>query len=285
MNKYIAIGLVGALAACGGSDERDGWDDLNEENPQEDVGDAGDGLQLGVAQQPIHVQQLYGVQRSNAGRQLRCVAGASSDCMVPKTRKLEFSPCDANGIALDADRVLWCKVYGAEIGKADAVNNRFRIRVEPGDGTSGETLCQIRPQEAFTPASSSTADIRHYVGGYGYSGIVDFGPYSQFGVLIVRGDFAAMKAFKGGTCADTATNQCVRGMRHMIQAGIAACAGTGLTSNAGANGTGVDVDLTTAHPTFSDPWVTAGDACRQNDYDEASPGFGFAPDICGGAGS
>jgi hypothetical protein len=54
-------------------------------------------------------------------------------------------------------------------------------------------------------------------------------------------------------------NACVRGMRHMAQAFIAACAGSGLTSNSGANGTGVDTA----------DFATTGDVCRQKAYNAA----------------
>lgn len=255
MIRFAMLALF--ALACGSAEDGELFDEA-------DGGDA-----LGTAEQEIQVHQVYGVQKSGSNRQLRCVAGASSDCMVPEYKKLMFT-LNTNGISLNGDRALFQSVWNAEVNKAQGRDNGMNMILPSGSGLPSQTVdCYFQPQSSFSPASSSSTDIRKYVGGYVYGGEFDHGTYRQFEDLIVKGNFSAMKAHKGGTCANTSTNQCVRGMRHMAQAAIAACVGAGLTSNSSANGTGVDIDVTTNNtPDFS----TSGDVCRQKAYDHTVVG-------------
>jgi len=282
MIRFASTSILAlALLACGGAQE----DDIFEDEASElDGGDE----ELGTAEQAITVQQIYGHQKSGVARQLRCVAGAQSDCMAPEYKKLKFT-IQLDGVPLNADRTLLEQVFNAEISKAQGRDNGMDMTLVAGGGIpSDATLCTFRPQQSFTPASTSATDIRKYVGGYTFSDEFDHGTYSNYEEMIVRGNFTAMKAHKGGpfnpdgSCINAAGNPpCVKGMRHMVQAFIAACAGSGLTSNIGANGTGVDIDVTTNNtPDFA----TTGDVCRQKAYNNAVVGVTIQADSCGGAG-
>jgi hypothetical protein len=286
--NQLAIQAFAALfltLACGASDEPY---EAEFSEPDDEVFSEEE-VQLATTEQAITVQQLYGFQKSGSGRQLRCVAGAASDCMAPEYKKLKFSDFNGDGISLNADRAIFEQVFNAEIAKAEGRDNGMSMtRVNGGGIPSDAVLCTFRPQASFTPASTSASDIRKYVGGYTFSAEFDHGSYSNFEGLIVRGNFEAMKTHMGGprnpdgSCINSAGNPaCVRGMRHMAQAFIAACAGSGLTSNSGANGTGVDIDVTS---TNTADFATTGDVCRQKAYNNAVVGVTIQADSCGGAG-
>jgi hypothetical protein len=275
MKKHLLSYLPAVFAlACSSApiDDSDYWSD-----------DA-QGEELGSLEQDITVQQVYGVQLGNAGKQLRCVAGASSDCMVPSTRTIEVD-IDVNGIPLNNDRQLFASMLEGERVKLDGLDNGFNIQhfSQTGFPPAGESVCLFHPQAVFAAQSPSATDTRHYIGGYQYGGLTDQGTYTQWNTFQARGDFAAMKAHKGGplspdgSCINAGGNPCLLGMRKMVQAFLGACVGAGLTSNVSANGTGIDVDVVT---TNTQDAITTGDSCRAKAYNPSGAGVTIQASSC-----
>lgn len=223
----------------------------------------------------------YGVSIGSSNAQFRCAAGQAGDCRIPLFRTVQVG-LNVDGVPLNADRTMFGSMLTEAMRLANLPDNGFSYHRENGTGCAPDEVCLtfFAQSPLSFPAGLATDDVRRYIG-LQYGQVNDMGTHGTWKQMSARANWTSLKTFRGdATCAGAIPggDVCLNGMKHLLLNAILAASGSGITNSASgtANGADRDVDGQTG------PFASAGDVCRQRDYD---PGFAqeFAvdPDACG----
>lgn len=272
MNRFKAF-VFACLLALGCGAAEDGYD-------AEDQGDVYEDTDIGILEQALSFSDSYGLQSgSGAGQSFRCVTGQSSDCMVPRFKKVQIG-LNTDGVPLNADRVLFSTAVDNAITLGNTHASGFSYNRENGTGCDPDEVCiTIHAQSASAPTGGFTSDdIRRYVS-LQFTGGVDLGAVRTFKGIAVHVNWTALKTYRGdSTCTNTSGDVCFNGMGHVVKWGAAAATGAGTTTNSSVTGKGNDRDVDGNTGSL----MAAVDICRAAQYNASNPSsFTTFADTCG----